>query len=112
MKKFSGPPRREQSDHAAPLLSGAMEENPAKRVRDETTQPTAAVAAPVSTPATWPSSASLYANGLQGRAESLSGNFVVEGSSWRAQHLTGVDDEGAELRRRQAAARRAMLPPR
>jgi hypothetical protein len=62
--------------------------------------------------ACWPSSATLYANGLEGRAQALpTSNFTVD-ASWRAQHFNRADPRGDELKQRQAAARKAMLQRR
>mmetsp|Transcript_6859 Transcript_6859/g.17815 ORF Transcript_6859/g.17815 Transcript_6859/m.17815 type:complete len:112 (-) Transcript_6859:191-526(-) len=85
---------------------------PAKRIRPDA-QAEAATPRPMPEalqPQAWPSQASLYAQGLEARAESLpSDSFTVQGGQWRAQHLNQVDSAGSEMRQRQAAARKAML---
>ena len=58
----------------------------------------------------WPSIASLYAQGLQSRAQALPAHsFIVQGVQWRQRHLLSVDVDKTELKQRQQDARRAML---
>ena len=87
-----------------------------KRARSE------AVALPSLPPAPqrWPSQAELLGAGLEGKAEvqgglaaapnSVGTESVSHGAAWRQQGFESADADGAELRRRQAEVRRAMLP--
>ena len=59
--------------------------------------------------AAWPSAASLYAQGLADRAESLSSeSWSVQGKEWRAS-LNAADANRQLLKQRQAEMRQLML---
>ena len=62
-------------------------------------------------PQIWPSQASLYAQGLEHKAETQTDgtSWVVNGKAERAAAFTAADSDGATLQRRQAEARRALM---
>lgn len=64
---------------------------------------------PAVQPQVWPSQASLYAQGLENRAQTLPTTFAMDGAQWRAQHFDSADLSGSTLRQRQAEARKALL---
>ena len=74
-----------------------------KRARAQATEP------PAMQPQVWPSQASLYAQGLENRAQTLPTTFAMVGAQWRAQHFDSADLSGSTLRQRQAEARKALL---
>lgn len=80
----------------------------AKRLR-----PTGVVPESSSQPPAWnpPSASTLYATGLQQKAEAVSTapSWTVDGAAMRREHFAGADPTGAELKQRQAEARRMML---
>ena len=90
--------------------AATADEHEAKRTRQyDAAVPTAGLAPP---PQAWPSQASLYAQGLETRAQSLpSAAFTVQGQQWRSQHFDQSDSDKSVLKQRQAAARKALLRP-
>ena len=89
-----------------------MEEQPdGKRLRPEAAA--MAPAPPAPAPSAWPSASTLYANGLEQRAEAVgTGSWAINGQQWRASGFDAADAGGATLKQRQAEARRAMLAGR
>ena len=86
-----------------------MQDEAAKRLRPaaDSSVPAASVA-----PNVWPSASTLYARGLENRAEAVGiedKSWAINGVEWRAAGFDAADVGGAELKRRQAEARRAML---
>lgn len=80
----------------------------AKRARPAADASAAAAAAP---PAAWPSASSLYARGLENRAEAATreASWSVNGQEWRSAGFNAADVDNMTLKQRQAEARRAML---
>ena len=90
-------------------VGDGMEDEQAKRQR-QPTAPDAAPSAP-SPPEAWPSASTLYAKGLENRAEAAttSPSWAINGQEWRASGFEAADADGATLKQRQQEARRAML---
>lgn len=83
----------------------------AKRVRagNHGAEQHAAMQQPPEQPQAWPSQASLYAQGLEHRAQTLPTQFAMDGAQWRARNFDGADVNGSTLRQRQADARKALM---
>ena len=77
--------------------------------RSKRTRAQATAQPPAVQPQVWPSQASLYAQGLENRAQTLPTTFAMDGAQWRAQHFDSADLSGSTLRQRQAEARKALL---
>ena len=59
-----------------------------------------------------PSASQLYANGLMHKAEAVSSStasWTVDGAAMRRENFSSADVSGAELKQRQAEARRMLL---
>ena len=85
------------------------EDEPTKRQRPVET-PTAPPAAP---PTAWPSASTLYAQGLEQRAEAVGTtgdkSWTINAAEWRASGFDAADTNSTTLKQRQQEARRAML---
>ena len=87
--------------------------DPAKRARSESERPESAASnSTAAAPTVWPAASTLYAQGLQNRAEATGATnptWSINAQQWRAGGFEQSDADGAVLKQRQQEARRAML---
>ena len=95
-----------------------MEDGSLKKQR-AAAEPSAAPPQPQAPPQSWPSRASLYEQGLQCKAEvqgpadssmQPGAEWIVPGAAWRSGGFGEADSGRDVLRRRQAEAKRSMMP--